>query len=71
MDLIDLRIYKDENAGYSSILNIVDVFSKFCISNKLKSQYKEEVVGHLEAIFYLFGNPTILQSDKGKEFKIR
>ena len=43
IDLIDLRSFSDINSGYSWILHIIDVYSKFSFVFPLKSKSSEEV----------------------------
>ena len=43
IDLVDLRKFSTENNGYSWILNVIDVFSKFLFSFKLNSKNSKEV----------------------------
>ncbi|KAF9761072.1 Transposon Tf2-11 polyprotein [Nosema granulosis] len=69
IDLIDMKKYKEENVGYSWILTIIEVYSKFSWVFPLKTKTGKEVAETLESFFYRFtGPPTILQSDNGKEF---
>ncbi|KAF9760548.1 Gag-pol polyprotein [Nosema granulosis] len=69
IDLIDMKRYKEENVGFSVILTIIDVYSKFSWAFPLKTKTGKEVAETLESFFYRFtGPPTILQSDNGKEF---
>jgi hypothetical protein len=68
IDCVDLRRYSDHNDGYSWILNIVNSFSKFVWSYKLKTKSADEVATALQHCFYNFGTPTSIQADNGKEF---
>ncbi|KAI5152519.1 hypothetical protein ENBRE01_2890 [Enteropsectra breve] len=68
-DLIDLRHYADENRGYCWILNIVDVYSKFLISIPPKSKSAVSVLAGFKKAFHLYGEPQIVQTDNGTEFK--
>lgn len=69
IDCVDLRRYEAHNQGYSWILNIVDSFSKFLWSYKLKTKSAKEVADALEDCFMRYGPPVTIQSDNGKEFK--
>lgn len=68
MDMVDLSSFSNENDGFSWILVIVDIYSKYGIARKLCSKSADNVCRELENVFYTFGPPTILQSDNGKEF---
>ena len=50
-------------------LQIVDHFSKYSWMFALKRKQTEEVAVTLANLFWLFGFPSILHSDNGKEFK--
>jgi len=69
IDCVDLRRYADQNEGYSWILNIVDSFSKFLWSYKLKNKSASEVAEALEHCFVMYGPPKMIQADNGKEFR--
>jgi hypothetical protein len=71
IDCVDLRHYQEENDGYKWILNIVDSYTKFLWSYKLKSKSATEVARALENCFRLFGVPLAIQADNGKEFTNR
>jgi hypothetical protein len=43
IDLVDLRKYSDVNQGFSWILNVLDTFSKYLHSYRLKSKESGEV----------------------------
>ncbi|KAI5151337.1 hypothetical protein ENBRE01_2067 [Enteropsectra breve] len=68
-DLIDLRVYTDLNDDFCWILNILDVYSKYLISVPLKAKNAHMVKTAFESSFLLFGEPKMLQTDNGKEFK--
>ena len=66
VDLINFQTCPDGN--YKFILNYQDHLSKFVILRALKSKTAAEVAYHLVDIFCIFGAPSILQSDNGREF---
>ena len=68
MDCVDLRKYADQNDGYSWILNIMDTYTKYLWSFKMKNKSAENVKECLDTLFKNFGVPVELQSDNGKEF---
>lgn len=69
MDCIDLRKYSDDNDGYCWILNVIDTFTKYLWSFKLKDKSAVTIKNCLQYIFDNFGDPLEIQSDNGKEFK--
>lgn len=68
IDCVDLRRYAEHNDGFSWILNVVDSFTKFVWSYKLKAKSAEHVTNALQSCFYNFGVPLSIQADNGKEF---
>ena len=66
VDLIDLQSCKDGN--YKFIMNYQDHLTKYSVLRALRTKTAEEVAFNLIDIFSLFGAPTILQSDNGREF---
>ena len=70
MDLIDFRNLPCEcQSRHNWALHIVDHFSKYSWMFALKRKQTEEVAVTLANLFWLFGFPSILHSDNGKEFK--
>lgn len=69
IDLVDLRMYSNENSGYCWLLVAIDSFSKYAFYRKLKSKTATDVLESLVSLFETIGYPTILHSDNGKEFK--
>lgn len=69
IDLCDMRQFQKYNDGYSFILTIIDVFSKFAWVQALKNKSAGEVT---KAFSYILRKqsrkPKIVQSDRGKEF---
>jgi hypothetical protein len=51
MDLVDLLRWKSENNSYAYILNVIDVYSKFCFAIPLQSKKMLEV--SVEMDFFL------------------
>lgn len=66
VDLIDFQSQPDDN--YKFILVYQDHLTKFIILRALKNKTAYEVADQLLQIFLLFGAPSILQSDNGREF---
>lgn len=69
IDCVDLRQYSSSNDGFSWLLNVIDSFSKYIWSIKLKNKTAESVKKGLIYIFNNFGAPSTIQADNGKEFK--
>ncbi|CAF1072263.1 unnamed protein product [Didymodactylos carnosus] len=66
VDLIDFQSKPD--GEYKFLMNYQDHFNKFTVLRPLKNKTAVEVGRELVNIFSLFGAPTILQSDNGREF---
>ncbi|XP_044745145.1 uncharacterized protein LOC123307008 [Coccinella septempunctata] len=66
VDLIDMQSQADDQ--YKFILVYQDHLTKFIQLRPLKSKRAEEVAYVLLDIFSIFGAPSILQSDNGREF---
>lgn len=69
VDLIDMQSHPD--GEYKFILVYQDHLTKFVQIRALKSKRAEEVAKILVDIFCIFGAPSILQSDNGREFANR
>lgn len=66
---VDLIDYQSESDGdFKWVLNYQDHCTKFTILRALRTKTATEVASHLMDIFCIFGAPTILQSDNGREF---
>ncbi|CAG5024424.1 unnamed protein product [Parnassius apollo] len=66
VDLIDMQTSPDGN--FKFILVYQDHLTKFIQLRPLQSKIAEEVSKILLDIFCIFGSPSILQSDNGREF---
>ncbi|KAI5148741.1 hypothetical protein ENBRE01_0515, partial [Enteropsectra breve] len=69
MDCVDLRRYMNENDGFCWLLNVIDTYTKYLWSFKMKNKSAESVKDCLKYIFNNFGPPLEIQSDNGCEFK--
>ena len=70
VDLIDFHnLPCDCQSKHNWVLHVVDHFSKYSWMFALKNKQTEEVAVRLTNFFWLFGFPSILHSDNGKEFK--
>ena len=70
MDLIDFRNLPCEcHLRHLWVLHVVDHYTKFSWLFALKRKQTEEVAGALTNLFWMFGFPSVLHSDNGKEFK--
>ncbi|XP_070171427.1 uncharacterized protein [Polyergus mexicanus] len=69
-DLIDIRNLKSYNDGYSYLLTVIDVLSKFVWVEPLRDKTGACVVKAFKRIFSRNKErlPVYLQTDKGKEF---
>ena len=54
---------------YRYILSVLDIFSRFLFLRPLQSKESLEVANNMKEIFITIGNPNIIQSDGGSEFK--
>ena len=66
VDLIDFQSQSDKD--FEFIMVYQDHLTKFVILRALKTKTAAEVAYNLIDIFTLFGAPSILQSDNGREF---
>lgn len=69
MDLMDFSRFKFHNKGYTFLLNIIDVHSRYAWSFPLKKKTPNEIEPHLESILKLVKGPISFTFDKGTEFK--
>lgn len=67
MDLIDVRLLKDDNDGYVFILTAIDVFSKKAWAVPLKSKTGKEVADVIKGILSDY-SVKACQTDRGREF---
>lgn len=71
-DLIDVRAISTYNDGYSYILVVIDVLSKYAWVAPLQSKSAKHVTEALRKILVSKGKkqriPRVLQTDRGKEF---
>ena len=67
-DLIDVQKLKKENDGYSYLLTVIDVLSKYSWVIPLKNKTGPTLVEAFKTIFEEGRKPLKLQTDKGTEF---
>ena len=68
-DLVDFVAFKKANEDYRYLLVVVDVFSRYCFVEKLKTKSGKEVSAAFKSIFTKAGRaPKKLQTDRGTEF---
>lgn len=68
-DLIDLQKFKQFNNGYKYILVVIDCFSKYAWSVKVKSKSKSDITQAFEKVLTQSSrHPNNLQTDMGTEF---
>jgi transposase InsO family protein len=66
MDMVKFSKYND---GYSYVLVIIDVFSKYVWFRKLKDKKGDSVAFALKDIFKGGHKPNRIRTDKGQEFR--
>lgn len=66
VDLVDMQSNAD--GAYKFIMVYQDHLTKFCIIRPLKTKTAAEVAREVLDIFCIFGAPSIMQSDNGREF---
>jgi len=57
-----------QDNGYRYIVHMRDHFTKFSWATAIKQKTAENVSNFIYDIFLMFGPPTILQCDNGREF---
>ena len=68
-DLVDMKLYENENDGYKYSLNVIDCFSKFVWIVPLRSKSGHDVFNAFNVILNKSKtNPKFLWVDKGSEF---
>lgn len=67
-DLAQLTSIKDSNDGYSFILVVIDVFSKYAWFRPLKTKKSQEVTNAMKDILSTGRKPLRLRCDLGSEF---
>lgn len=69
-DLVEMRSFKTDNNGFSYILVVIDVLSKYVWVEPLKNKSAPEVLEGFKKILKRSGDrrPVCIQTDKGKEF---
>ncbi|CAG8555296.1 5552_t:CDS:1, partial [Cetraspora pellucida] len=65
IDLVDLLSYAKKNDGYSYVLTLINVFSRYVWAIPLKDKEGSTVHSELVNIFKNFGPPSKLQADNG------
>lgn len=57
-------------SGYSHILTVIDVFSKFVMIHPMRAATAKNTISFLEGrVFQVFGTPEMIISDNGKQFR--
>jgi hypothetical protein len=68
-DLLFMKKYKRYNRGYSYLLTVIDVFSRFAFAIPIKNKSSGEIIRGFKEIFNKYdGKPKQLQTDQGTEF---
>jgi hypothetical protein len=69
IDLIDMKAQSRENKGFTFILTVICIFSKFAYVRPLKNKTGKETAKALRSIFRLGKTPKKIHSDDGNEFR--
>ena len=67
-DLIDLQQFKKDNNGFSYLLTLIDVFSKFAYVVPLQNKNGNTLLDAFKNLFASGFKTLSLQTDRGKEF---
>ena len=70
-DLADVALLKKQNNGYTFILTVIDIFSRYAWARPLKNKSGKEVSAAFKDIFREGRIPKRIQTDQGKEFENR
>ena len=70
-DLADVSLISKQNNGYTFILTVIDIFSRYAWARPLKNKSGKEVAAAFKDIFREGRIPKRIQTDQGKEFENR
>ena len=68
-DLADVSLIAKQNKGYTFILTVIDIFSRYAWARPLKTKRGKEVAAAFKDIFREGRIPKRIQTDQGKEFE--
>lgn len=68
VDMVDFTTYRVDNMGFGWMMVMIDSYSKFLYAAPLMHKSGPETADAILKMFRLYGAPTILHSDNGKEF---
>ena len=68
-DLADVALLKKKNKGYTFLLTVIDLFSRYAWVRPLRSKRGIEVADAFKSIFDEGRIPRRIQTDQGKEFE--
>ena len=71
VDLMDMTKYSKYNNGWSFVLVVIDIFSKYVWMRPLKDKKGESVAKALKDILAEGRKPNRIRTDKGQEFRSR
>ena len=67
-DLVDMQEFKKVNKGFTFMLTVIDILSKYAWTVPLKNKTGNEIVRAFKIIFKDNRKPFYLRTDRGKEF---
>ena len=67
-DLVDMQEFKKMNKGYTFMLTVIDILSKYAWALPLKNKTGNEIVKAFKTILKDERKPFYLRTDRGKEF---
>ena len=67
LDLVEMLPFKKYNEGYSYIMVVIDVFSRFAFPEAIESKEGKDVTEAFKSMIKE-GAPLYIQTDQGKEF---
>lgn len=62
---------KESRDGFKHVLLVVDAFTRFTCFFPVRSTGSKEVIKHFTWLFQIFGNPSVVVSDRGTAFTSR
>lgn len=70
-DLADVSNISSHNYGYTFLLVLIDIFSRYLFIIPLRNKHHQNIIDGLKSVFQTGRKPHTLRTDKGSEFKNR